>query len=71
MKYQISYQWYQVESTESIFPPPPALASDVSILITMPVADGLEKVGIEKDYRGHVPVNLRFQSVIPNIAGIL
>ena len=31
---------------------------------------GLEEVGIEKDDRGRVPVNSRFQSVIPNVYAI-
>ena len=31
---------------------------------------GLEDIGIEKDDRGRVPVNSRFQSVIPNVYAI-
>ncbi|KAF5288406.1 hypothetical protein FQR65_LT12019 [Abscondita terminalis] len=31
---------------------------------------GLEKLGIEKDQRGRIPVNGRFQTVIPNIYAI-
>ncbi|KAK4876111.1 hypothetical protein RN001_012533 [Aquatica leii] len=31
---------------------------------------GLEKIGIEQDQRGRIPVNVRFQTVIPNIYAI-
>jgi Pyruvate/2-oxoglutarate dehydrogenase complex, dihydrolipoamide dehydrogenase (E3) component, and related enzymes len=31
---------------------------------------GLEEIGIEKDEKGRVPVNSRFQTVIPNIFAI-
>jgi dihydrolipoamide dehydrogenase len=31
---------------------------------------GLEDIGIEKDDRGRVPVNSRFQTVIPNVYAI-